>query len=75
MKVCSWNIRGKGDRGYLFKLRYINKVVEPEILFVAETRDSKGKIKESARIGPFDGCYSINANGRAGGIALFWKSR
>lgn len=74
MKIVCWNIRGRGNNGYLFKNQFIHKLANPDILFFVDTRDALGNIRQCGVNYLSDGVCSVNNIGLSGGLALFWET-
>lgn len=75
MRITSWNIRGRGTHGYLHKVRYIQKIAGPDILFFCDTKDQLGSIRVCGFNYLFNGFFDVNNLGLSGGLTLFWKKR
>jgi len=74
MKIISWNCRGVGSPHTVPRLKYIVRVYKPDILYLCETITNSDKTEELRYVLGFDSCFTVNRQGRSGGLVLFWKS-
>jgi exonuclease III len=73
MKLLAWNCRGVNKAPTVRVLKTLNRECSPDILFLAETKALVQRIDSiKERLG-FVECFCVEANGSAGGLALFWK--
>jgi hypothetical protein len=49
-------------------------VYKPDVLFLSETLSIANKMEELRYMLGFDSCFSVDREGRGGGIALMWRS-
>lgn len=63
-----WNCRGIGSLSIINALQSLVRAHSPEILFISETKSNKKEIRRLQ-----DRSICVEANGRAGGLALFWS--
>ncbi|XP_060957652.1 uncharacterized protein LOC133029176 [Cannabis sativa] len=74
MSTLSWNCRGLGNPRAIQFLEDICFQKKPKFLFLCETLCNKELVNRvRVRLG-FEGAFSVDAVGRKGGLALFWKS-
>lgn len=69
----SWNCRGIGVAMTIRALRDLVSQYRPSILFLCETKAKRRKVDHLRRLLTFDHGFVVNAVGRSGGLALFWK--
>lgn len=74
MKIISWNCRGLGSPRTIPSLKYLVRVYKPNILFICETISITNKTEELKYILGYNCCFSVERQGRSGGLALYWKS-
>jgi exonuclease III len=74
MKIISWNCRGLGSPRTIPSLKYLVRVYKPDILFLCETISTTNKTEELKYVLDFDCCFTVDRQGRSGGLALYWKS-
>ncbi|XP_060960728.1 uncharacterized protein LOC133031275 [Cannabis sativa] len=73
MNIISWNCRGLGNPRALQFLVDICVSKKPKFLFLCETLCKKDIVERvKIKLG-FESCFSVEAQGRKGGLALFWK--
>lgn len=71
--IISWNCRGIGVAQTVRALRDLVSRYTPSIIFLCETKAKKNKLDHLCRALSFDKCFVVDAVGRSGGLALFWK--
>jgi len=74
MSVISWNCRGLGNPSAVPDLKYLIRHFNPDLRFLSEILVHKNKIEYLRYVLGFDSCFSIDRNGRGGGLALFWRT-
>jgi exonuclease III len=74
MNIISWNCRGLGGPTTVPSLKYLVCVYKPDVLFLCETLSNSNKIEEFRYVLGFDYCFTVNREGKGGGLALFWNS-
>lgn len=67
MSILSWNLSA------IPTLKYLIHAYHPNVIFMYETLIFSQKLKEIKAHFGFDSCFSVDVNGRSGGLALFWK--
>lgn len=73
MSLLSWNYRGLGNPHAVRVLRDMLKSHKPDLVFLSETLSVSNKIEElSSRFG-FSNFFSVDRQGRGGGIEVMWK--
>ncbi|XP_074360389.1 uncharacterized protein LOC141701635 [Apium graveolens] len=73
MCLLSWNCRGLGNPRAVRVLRDILKTHQPELIFLSETLSVGNKIAELSSMFGFSNFFSVDRQGRGGGIAVMWK--
>jgi hypothetical protein len=73
MRLLAWNCRGVNKASTVRVLKILNRECSPDILFLAETKASVQRIDTIKESLGFVECFCVEANGSAGGLALFWK--
>ncbi|XP_073057173.1 uncharacterized protein [Primulina eburnea] len=73
MIILSWNCRGLGHTRAVPNLRELVRAHRPTVIFLYETLTHSQKIEEVKISLGFDGAFSIDREGRSGGIAALWK--
>lgn len=72
MIVLSWNCRGLGNLRAVPSLRDLVRANKRDVLFLSETLVQATKIEElRVRLG-FDCGFSVDRQGRGGGLAVLW---
>lgn len=75
MIALSWNCRDLGNAATVPTICELVRTRKPDIIFLFETL-SHGVRLESLRVKlKFDFCFSINCNGRSGGLAVLWVNK
>ncbi|CAJ2647159.1 unnamed protein product [Trifolium pratense] len=74
MNIISWNCRGLGGPLAVPNLKYLVRVYKPDVLFLCETLSNSNKTEEFRYVLGFDYCFTVNREGRGGGLVLFWNS-
>ncbi|XP_060973965.1 uncharacterized protein LOC133039154 [Cannabis sativa] len=73
MNTLSWNCRGLGNPRAQQFLADICCQKKPKFLFLCETLCSKDLVdRVKFKLG-FESCFAVEAVGRSGGLAFFWK--
>lgn len=73
MILLSWNCRGLGTPRTVRVLKEMIKSHRPTFLFLSETLVEGNKIEVlSSKLG-FSNYFSVDRQGRGGGLAVFWK--
>jgi exonuclease III len=49
-------------------------VYKPDVLFLCETLSTAAKLEELRNVLGFDSCFSVNRQGRGGGLSFMWRS-
>lgn len=70
----SWNCRGVGVASTIRALRDLVSQYTPRLLFLCETKARQQKMKNLCNLLAFDHVLTVDAIGRSGGLALFWKN-
>ncbi|XP_062076041.1 uncharacterized protein LOC133780185 [Humulus lupulus] len=73
MSIISWNFRGLGNPWAVQFLKDLVVQKRPKYVFLCETLCSKEKVEHVRRLLHFEGSFSIDSQGRSGGIALLCK--
>ena len=74
MKILSWNARGLGSARAFNCLRSQKNTVNPDILFLMETKDSNARMEVlRVKLG-FVGKLVVDCCGKSGGLYLFWAA-
>jgi exonuclease III len=75
MRISCQNCRGLGNGPAVRGLLDLQKQVDPDILFLAETKmDDKRMVWFKSLLG-FPNMVVRNCEGKSGGLALFWKKQ
>jgi hypothetical protein len=74
MNIISWNCRGLGSPRTIPSLKYLVRVYKPDVLFLSETLCDSNKTEELRYLLCYDFCFTVNREGRGGGLALYWNS-
>ncbi|XP_074363910.1 uncharacterized protein LOC141704586 [Apium graveolens] len=73
MILLSWNCRGLGTPRTVRVLKEMTKSHRPNFLFLSETLVEGNKVEVlSSKLG-FSNYFSVDRQGRGGGLAVFWK--
>jgi len=73
MIVLSWNCRGLGHPDAVPSLRDLIRHHKPDIIFLCETLCHANKIEEIRQSVGYEACFSVDREGRSGGLSLLWK--
>ena len=74
MKILGWNCRGICNASTARALRATIRVHNPDVVFLCETKASEEKIVGLACSMGFPGHIVVGAQGKAGGICMFWSN-
>ncbi|CAN0926286.1 hypothetical protein LINGRAHAP2_LOCUS35258 [Linum grandiflorum] len=75
MIVMGWNCRGLGNSRAVCVLGELINTHRPDVVFLSETLVCNQKMEEvRVRVG-FEGCFSVAARGRSGGICMLWRAK
>lgn len=74
MSIIAWNCRGLGQSRTVRFLKEINQQIKPSFIFLSETLAKKNKVVAICKALNYAGCQVVDADGRGGGLALFWKN-
>lgn len=66
-----WNCRGLGSPSSINSLKSLVRKYSPEILFLSEIKSNKLEVRRIQEKLRYDRSDCVEANGRAGGLALF----
>lgn len=75
MKYLSWNCRGVGKTTTRRRLKNFCQTYSPDFIFLQETKCNEAKIKCLASFLNFSNFVCIDADGRSGGLAVFWSAQ
>lgn len=73
MKILSWNVRGLGNPRTVYRLRNKLREINPQILFLRETKICAKKMEVVRRKCGFVHDIIISVNRSKGGLSLGWK--
>ncbi|XP_058757456.1 uncharacterized protein LOC131630719 [Vicia villosa] len=77
MKIVSWNCRGLGNPRAVRALLRLNRLENPDVLLVMESRLKYEEVSSLKIKSGFGGVHVVDCRGfgkdRAGGLILFWK--
>lgn len=71
--VIFWNCRGLGSPSSVNSLQSLVRKYSPEVLFLSETKSNSKEIQRLQNKLCFDKSVCFEAQGRAGGLVVFWK--
>lgn len=74
MNTISWNCRGLGNPRAIREVSKLIRAHNPQVLFLMETRKRNSETDWIRSLCQFDNCFVVDANGRAGGLALLWMN-
>ncbi|XP_071723825.1 uncharacterized protein [Rutidosis leptorrhynchoides] len=76
MNTLAWNCRGLGNPYKVQSLLKIQKIFQPSIIFISETKKLASELHWIRCRLNFSGCFGVdrdrNTSGFSGGLALFW---
>ena len=73
MRLLSWNCQGAGKALTARALKALVSENSPDIVFLSETKSDVKKIEKIRLSLNFVDCLCVEAFGKAGGLALFWR--
>ena len=74
MCILAWiNCRGLGRDSKVRALKELIRASNPDLVFLSETKVKSPRINRIKTHLNFFDCFYVEANGRAGGLALFWR--
>src|SRR6266542_3134999 len=73
MIIGGWNYRGMGNRPTVRGLLELQKKVDPDILFLLETKLAKKGIEKLSYTLRMPHVVFQECDGKSGGLAMFWK--
>ena len=73
MTAIGWNCRGVGSSCTVRVLKEMIKSHKPDLLFLSETLAVSNKVEALALKLGFVNCFSVDKQGRGGGLAMLWK--
>ncbi|XP_026384004.1 uncharacterized protein LOC113279527 [Papaver somniferum] len=71
--MIAWNLRGFGKKSANKELSLLCKNVNPDIIFLSETKMNKDMAARKLRNMGFPCTFNIPCVGKSGGLALAWK--
>ncbi|CAN0880182.1 hypothetical protein LINGRAHAP2_LOCUS13515 [Linum grandiflorum] len=75
MIFLAWNCRGLGNRRAVQVLGEVVQTHKPEVVFLSETLVGNNMMEEIRVSLKFDGCFTVAARGRSGGLCMLWKQK
>ena len=73
MHILAWNCRGIGRDSKVRALEELIRASNSDLVFLSETKVKSPRINRIKTQLNFFVCFYVEANGRAGGLALFWR--
>ena len=73
MRILSWNCQGAGRASTVQALKALVRIEGPNLVFIAESKSDSPKIKKLCMGMGMADYFCVEAVGRDGGLALFWK--
>lgn len=74
MRVEVWNCRGLGQRLTVRRLKEMQRLYHPDLLFLIETKQKNDYVRDIGVYLGFDQMVLVPPDGLSGGLAVFWKS-
>lgn len=74
MSILCWNCRGLGRPKAVPSLKDLIRVYKPDIFFLIETLSHSNKIRDVCYLLGYDFYFTVDREGRSGGLAVIWKS-
>lgn len=74
MKILSWNCWGLRSPSAIPNLKKLDQQKRYGIIFFAETLSNSRKLENIRVLLKFEGCLSVDVEGRSGGLAVMWKN-
>ncbi|XP_074378461.1 uncharacterized protein LOC141719998 [Apium graveolens] len=74
MSLLAWNCRGLGKPRTIHFLKELTQQIKPNIIFLSETLAKHSRIIEVCKALNYADCWSVDAQGHSGGLALLWKN-
>ncbi|XP_074337479.1 uncharacterized protein LOC141674671 [Apium graveolens] len=75
MNAIAWNCRGVGSARTVRVLKEMIKSHKPDLLFLSETLEDSNKVASLAPKISFVNFYSVDKQGRGGGLAIFRSNK
>lgn len=75
MTILAWNCRGLGNGPSVRGLLDLRKQVDPDILFLCETKLDKGRMEKLKLKLGMGNMMVRDCEGKSGGLALLWKKQ
>ena len=72
MKIIVWNCQGLGAARAVHELTNLVKINHPKLLFLTETKRNSNEMKWLKYRWGFEGCFTVDCQGRARGLVLLW---
>ncbi|CAH9143861.1 unnamed protein product, partial [Cuscuta epithymum] len=73
MILLSWNCWGLGHPSAVPALRDLVRRHKPDIIFLCETLCYSTRVEEVRRLIGFEACFSVDKEGKSGGLAILWR--
>ncbi|XP_030498113.2 uncharacterized protein LOC115713770 [Cannabis sativa] len=73
MNVLSWNCHGLGNPWAIQFIKDLIVQKKPNLVFLCETLSKKETIEKLRVAINFEGAFSVDAQGKSGGVALLWR--
>ena len=70
----TWNCRGLGNPRAVLALKDLVWSHQPNFIFLVETLVNQNKIDAIKKSLGYNGCFSVDCDGRSGGLAFLWKN-
>jgi exonuclease III len=73
MRIAAQNCRGLGNRPAVHGLLALQKKVDPDILFLCETKLDEPRMQKFQLLLGLPNMLVRKCDGRSGGLAMFWR--